>query len=84
VLGGVGGFTLLPTLIAALLPQLRPDLTLHGMPSTNLPAMECLRRRILFEFAAFPANLLPRITALFHLLIKQQSDNNSAVAWFAP
>jgi MFS family permease len=85
VLGLVlAGFTLLPTLVAAFLPQLRPKPTPSESTFTkSLGYGMFLRRRIfILALLRFLPTCYYGITALFPLLIKQQSDSNTAVAWF--
>lgn len=77
----LAGFTLLPTLIAAYLPQLRP--ATQREVNRSLGYGMFLRRRIfILGLLRFLPTCYYGITTLFPLLIKQQSDSNAAVAWF--
>jgi MFS family permease len=84
VLGLVlAGFTVLPMLIAAFLPQLRPDPISRVVAGSTLGYGMFLRRRILLlSLLRFLPTCYYGITALFPLLIKQQSNSNTTVAWF--
>lgn len=84
VLGLVlGGFTLLPALIASFLPQLRPVSNADSKASVSTGYGVFLRRRIiLLSLLRFLPTCYYGITSLFPLLIKQQSGDNAAVAWF--
>lgn len=77
----LAGFTLLPTLIAAYLPQLRP-VTQHTINRTLGYGIFLRRRVFILALLRFLPTCYYGITALFPLLIKQQSDSNAAVAWF--
>jgi len=84
VLGLVlGGFTLLPALIAGFLPQLRPVSNSENKAEVSTGYGVFLRRRImLLSLLRFLPTCYYGITSLFPLLIKQQSGDNATVAWF--
>jgi MFS family permease len=84
VLGLVlAGFTLLPALIASLLPPLRPVLSSQGKAAVSVGYGVFLQRRIiLLSLLRFLPTCYYGITSLFPLLIKQQSGDNTTVAWF--
>jgi MFS family permease len=84
VLGLVlAGFTLLPALVASLLPPLRPEAEVEAKTTAAVGYGVFLRRRILLlVLLRFLPTCYYGITSLFPLLIKQQSGDNATVAWF--
>lgn len=79
----LAGFTLLPALIASVLPQLQPKETRKRKRGKGTNYDVFLRKQI---FTLALLRFLPTcyygITSLFPILIKQQSGDNNAVAWF--
>ncbi len=79
----LGGFTLLPAAIATLLPQLRPVSRSESKSAVSVGYGVFLQRRIiLLSLLRFLPTCYYGITSLFPLLIKQQSGDNTTVAWF--
>lgn len=80
----LAGFTLLPVIVASLLPQLQPSEARKRKRGNNVGYSIFLRKRIfILALLRFLPTCYYGITSLFPILIKQQTGDNNAVAWFA-
>lgn len=79
----LAGFTLLPVLIASMLPQLQPKETRKRKRGDGVGYGVFLRKRIfMLALLRFLPTCYYGTTSLFPILIKQQGGDNNAVAWF--